>query len=74
MVLVRKKPSLLSIQYQGSNLVTALIEAIYATSDLFSIGQYIVYDSNFGEQLVYGSTIYFLIDEKYIFANEGTPV
>lgn len=73
--LVRKVSSdLLGIKFAGSNLVPGVIDLIYATSDFYVAGNYIIFDPSKGSQIVYGSTIYILIDEKYIYGNEGLPV
>lgn len=74
MVLIRQVNSLLGLQYAGSKMKSAVIDLIYATSDLNSVGDYVVFDSSQGSKIQYGSTNYILIDEQYIFGNEGFPV
>jgi len=73
MVVIRQVDSLLGLQYAGSKMKSAIIDNIYETSDLNSVGDIVVFNSTQGEKFQYGSTNYILIDEKYIFGNEGAP-
>lgn len=55
------------------NLGFGVVQYACSTSDKTTAGSYVMYDKRNGKQLMYGSTIYMLIDEQHITGSEVIP-
>lgn len=66
MILVTRSFSTLGITSQSDNFVFGYVEKIYDTCDRVTVAQTVFFDFRQARQILYGSTMYYLIDEQYV--------
>lgn len=54
--------------------ITGTVELIFDTCDKAVVGQSVTFDPNNAQRLVYGSTIYYIIDQNLASLREAPPV
>lgn len=72
-VLLQQSASGLGLIFIDGKLSAATVALVYDTSDNLAVNDYVIYDSTKGIQVMYGSTIYVMIDEQYISGTEVLP-
>lgn len=73
-ILVTQAESSLSVTSQTSDFVFGYVEAVYDTCDDVTVGQRILFAPKFSKALLYGSTLYYLVDEAHKLFKEPIPL
>lgn len=69
-VLITNTSSSLGILPIDKNLKFGTVELVYDSCDNLTVGDFIMYDQRNGQQFMYGSTLYILINEQYLSGKE----
>jgi hypothetical protein len=56
-----------------TTLVFGLVNMIYATCDKVRVNDYVLFNQAKADSVMYGSTIYYLVDEAFSIFKEETP-
>lgn len=64
-ILVTASESVLNIQSEKSGFIFGYVEAVYDTCDDVTVGQRVLFAPKQDKALLYGSTIYYLVDETH---------
>lgn len=56
-----------------NSIIYGYIERVYESSGYFTVGQTIQFDSKKAAKFIYGSTIYYQVDESDVSASEDAP-
>lgn len=56
-----------------TTLVFGLVDMVYATCDNVQVGDFVLFNQDKAESVMYGSTIYYLVDEAFSFFKEIAP-
>lgn len=57
--------STLGIENTQFGWILGSVEAVYDTSDKSSVGQTVYFDPTKAESFIYGSTLYYIVDENF---------
>lgn len=69
-VVITNASTTLGILAIDKNLKFGTVELVYDSCDNFTVGDSIMYDQRNGQQFMYGSTIYILINEEHLSGKE----
>lgn len=65
-MLITQAASVLNIIPINPNINFGTVALVYETCDKVAVGASVMYDNTKTSQLMYGSTVYLLIDEQYV--------
>lgn len=58
---------------EKTTLVFGLVDMIYATCDKTSVGDFVLFNQNKSDSVMFGSTIYYLVDESFTVFKQIPP-
>lgn len=70
-VLITQSDSSIGLVSVDNTLLFGQVEMVYATSDRITVGNVVMFDSQKAKRIMYGSTIYYLIDDEYVSGQEA---
>lgn len=73
-ILVTLTESSIGVISQTSDYYMGIVEAIYDTCDDISVGMKILFSPKTSRALLYGSTIYYVVDESHKLFKEPLPL
>lgn len=50
------------------------VAAVSASVDGIAVDDNVMFDPDKAQKVIYGSTIYYLVDQQYVSGNEGPPI